>query len=279
MGRLIAALSLAFMASAPVAGRSDPAPPAAEEILKRAEEIRSPDLDYAVDLTLVVRDPNSFWKERSASYTMVAHGKDHSFILMREPRQFHPGTLLIMNNLYWMLYPRAEKPLQLSSQQILSGDVSNGDLARGNLLKHYHVRVVGEETVEQDPCWVLELTRADYVANYPRIKYWVTRKKFQPRRFEYYGETERLLKIVLYDNYRKGPLGTRPMRIEVRAQAQPSETTTMTFTDLRRIDVTGLTFDLPGLTAFRDAARSQIGADGAQARPEDLVALLRSRGP
>ena len=273
-GRLATASALALLCFSPAipGGRQFPA---ASEILGRAEEVRSPDLDYAVDIKLLVRDPTTFWKERSASYTMVAHGKDHSFVLMREPKLFYPGTLLIMDNAYWLLHPRADRPLQLSSQQVLGGDISNGDLARGNLLKNYEARLDGEDKVEQDPCWVVELKRANAIASYPRIRYWITKRRPRPRKFEYYGETERLLKTVFYEDYRKGPLGTRSMLIVARTPARADETTTMTFTNLRRIDVSGLTFDLAGLTAFRDAARTGLETGGAQAQPEDLVTRLR----
>jgi hypothetical protein len=68
------------------------------------------------------------------------------------------------------------------------------------------------------------------------------------------------------------------MRMVVYPQARPTETTTMTFSSLRRIDLSGLTFDLAGLVTLREAAGSMLGPDGVQAQPEDLLALLRSRG-
>ncbi|MDX1389437.1 MAG: hypothetical protein R3344_09630, partial [Acidobacteriota bacterium] len=83
-------------------------------ILRRAEQIRSPQEDYAVDFELFVVDPDSSWKERTARYTMIAHGKDYSLVVMHEPEQFYPGTLLIAKGLYWLLLPRSSKPFQLA---------------------------------------------------------------------------------------------------------------------------------------------------------------------
>ena len=135
------------------------AAPKARKILARAEQIRSPEQDYTVELSLKVTDPTTFWKERGAAYMLIAHGKDYSFIMMREPKAFYSGTLLIDRGLYWLLLPRSEKPIQLAARQVLSGDIANGDLARGNLIKYYDVRLDGEEVVREEPCWRLELTR------------------------------------------------------------------------------------------------------------------------
>ena len=61
--------------------------PAAVEILRRAEQVRSPDVTYAADFRLNVVDPNSSWKQRTAFYSLVAGGKQSTLVLMREPLQ------------------------------------------------------------------------------------------------------------------------------------------------------------------------------------------------
>jgi len=260
-------------ASGPAAGQG----PAAE-ILRRAEEIRSPEIDYALDFTLRAVNPTTVWKERTARYTMIAHGKDHGLVLMREPAQFYPGTLLIMRGLYWLLLPKAARPLQLSAQSVLEGDISYGDLARGNLLRNYTARLDGEEKIGGARCWRLELTRIGYEANYPRIRCWVEKRNSRPRKFEYYGKTGSLLKTALYEQYEKTALGLRPVRIVVTSPGRPDETTTLLFSDLRPLDLSHVSFTVDGLVAFRDAARSRLGADGTQSRVEDLVAQLARAG-
>ncbi len=270
--------------AAPLSAASEPTPDratrkgSASEILRRAEEIRSPETDYAVDFALRAVNPTSAWKERSARYSLIAHGKDHSLILIREPATFYPGTLLIMRGLYWLLMPKAEKPLQLSAQIVLEGDISYGDLARGNLVRNYAVRLDGEEKVRGARCWRLELTQTGSEANYPRVRCWVEKRSFRPRKFEYYGKTGALLKTALYEEYRKTRLGVRPVRIEVTSPSRPDETTTLLFSDLRPLELSHVSFTTEGLIAFREAARSLLGAHGSQSRVEDLVASLGRAG-
>jgi hypothetical protein len=154
--------------------------------------------------------------------------------------------------------------------------VANGDLARGNLLRHYSARLEGEEEIRGEPCLVLDLVRRSLGGSYPRIRYAASKNKPRPVKLEYYGETGRLDRTVWYEDYRDTAIGTRATRIVVASGRRPGEISTMTFTDLRAIDVSGLTFDVPGLIAYRDAALSRFDADGQQARPEDVVALVRA---
>jgi hypothetical protein len=177
---LLALVSLGALAMQPA--RAQGAMPSATvlpggwEILRRAEEVRSPEIDYAVEFVLKATDPASSWKERTASYMMIAHGKDYSLVMMREPSQFYPGTLLIAKGFYWLLLPRSEKAFQLAPRHVLNGDISNGDLARGNLLAFYKVYLQGEATIRGEPCWHLELTRTTNLAMYKKIHAWITKK-------------------------------------------------------------------------------------------------------
>jgi len=134
----------------------------------------------------------------------------------------------------------------------------------------------GEETIRDEACWRLELTRNRNLATYSRIRAWITKGQFRPWKFEYYGNTGALLKVAHYHEYRDGPLGVRSMRIDVENRARPGETTTMTFTNLRPFDTTPFLFDREGMLRFRDAALAIRESTGAHARPEQLHDRLSS---
>jgi hypothetical protein len=204
---------------------------------------------------------------------MVAHGKNASVVLMVHPEGFFGGTLLIADGSYWLLLPRATKPLELSGEQVLRGDVSNGDLARANLLAEYAARLDGEERVDGEPCWRLELTRTAERARYSRIRCLITKKDDRPKRFEYFGMTGACVKTVRYSNYTKTPLGVRPLRLDVDDPAQGQRTSTLTFSDFRAIGSPRLDFTPAGIVPFRDAAMSRK-ASGQGLRAEELLAAL-----
>ena len=251
----------------------------ARTILQRAEVVRSPDLDYAVDFRLDVTSPASSWKQRHAEYTLIAHGKDHSLVVMREPVQFHPGTLLITEGLYWLLLPKSARPFQLAPRHVLNGDIANGDLARGNLLTFYEPSLDGEETVLGEDCYVLELQRTRNLGLYRRIRAWITKDGFRPKKFEYYGETGASLKVAYYEDYRKGEIGLRSMRIQVDNQIRPGERSVLTFRNLRKLDTSRFDFSREALVQVRDAFVARRQPDGTQARPEEVLDLLEAQQP
>ncbi len=253
--------------------------PDAAAILLQAENVRSPELDYAVDLGLLIKNPNTSWKERTASYSLIAHGKDYSIVLMREPQTMYPGLLLIARGAYWLLLPKSHLPFQLAPRNVLNGDISNSDLARGNLLAHYEPRPDGEEQIKDRDCWRLELTRKQGLGLYPRIRYWITKKHLRPWKFEYFGETGALVKIAHYEDYREESIGVRAMRIVVDNPLGQGERTIMTFSNLRKFDTSGLCFKRQELLALRDAAVAKWEADGVQADLEQILATFRAGSP
>jgi len=253
---------LALVLLATVVG-AEAKPPSAAQILKKAEEVRNPELDYAVDFTIhgVSRGPTA--NERDASYSMVARGKDRTVILMRSPEMLYGALVLMVENRYWMLLPKASKPWELSGAQMMNGDVATGDLARANLTKGYTASLSGEEILNGEDCYRLELQPEVDAARYTRIVYWVAKKGFLPRKLEHYGRTGALLKTVLYGDYRKGALGFRSMRLDIESFDEWKEASTLSFSNLRRLEVPPATFTPEGLFAFRDAAVSARDASAA----------------
>ena len=255
------------LAIAPAVAR----PPDAALILRRAEDIRNPDLDFAVDFELTVLVPSSSAPERKASYTLVAHGRGRSIILMRTPEQFYGGTLLIDEGLFWLLLPRAAKPFQLAEAQIVRGDIGAGDLARANLGSHYEASLAGKEPMEGRTCWRLELARKNNRAFYPRITAWISTDAFLPRKFDYYDEAGTLIKIARYEDYEKSAIGLRPMRIDVEDPLIPGNRSIMVFREARKMPTAGIEFTPDGMIAFRDAALAKRGAGVPQPRPEEFL--------
>lgn len=250
----------------------------ADEILRRAEEIRSPDISYAADFTIRVVSTSGKVPTHEAAYSMVARGKDHTIVLMRAPKALYGGLLLIADDKYWMLLPRAATPLQLAPVQILQGDVATGDVARANLARSFTPTLAGEELVDDKPCYRLELADSRGPAPYTRVVFWVAKDGFFPEKLEYYGQTERLLRTVRYYDYVKGPLGRRAMRIEIESPQQMENRSTLTFSNLRKAELAGVDFTSTGLAPLRDAAIERAESSGSVTLFEELLAILRRQG-
>jgi len=270
-------LAALLLAAAPAAHAR---PPGAEQILSKAEEIRNPNLDYAVDFTIHGVSRGDVVKERDASYSMVARGKDRTVILMRSPENLYGALVLMVENRYWMLLPKASRPWELSGAQMMNGDVATGDLARSNLTRGYTASLSGEETVDEEACFRLELLPESDAARYTRIVYWVAKKGFLPRKIEHYGRAGALLKTVVYGDYRKGALGLRSMRLGIESFDEWKEGSTLVFSNLRKLEVPPASFTPDGLIPFRDAALAARDASAAGDVPlEPIVRAMASPSP
>ncbi len=270
---LIPRLAIVCLALGLVAARRGA--PTADEILRRAEAVRSPDLSYAADFKIRVVSTSGRVPTHEADYAMVARGKDDTIVLIRSPQALYGGLLLITAGQYWMLLPKASTPLQLAPVQIIQGDVATGDIARANLARSFTPILAGEETVDDTPCFRLELGEPRGPAPYTRVVFWVAKDGFLPHKLEYYGQTERLLRTVYYYDYVKGPLGLRSMRIEVESPQQIENRSTLTFTNLRKLDTSSVAFTSASLGPLRDAALARAGSSRSVHLVEELLAMLR----
>jgi hypothetical protein len=250
--------------------------PSAEQILRKAEAVRNPGLDYAVDFTIHGVSHGPTGSERDASYSMIASGKDRTVILMRSPSNLYGALVLMADQRCFMLLPRASKPWELSAAQMVAGDIATGDLARSNLARGYAATVLGDDALGGEPCWRLELVADDVRAHYARILYWVAKKGFLPKKLEHYGRTGTLVKVVQYGDYRKGELGLRPMRLEIESLDEWKETSTLSFANLRKIDLASASFTSEGMIPIRDAALAAFAATGgSDVGMEHILSAMR----
>lgn len=119
---------------------------------------------------------------------------------LRPPR-FRGSKLLQIGHNMWITRPGLSKPIPISPRQRLSGMVSNGDIAATNYVGDYNPELVGEETVQSEPCYVLELTAKHKRATYNRIRYWISKSREVGVKAEFYSLSNKLMKIANF-NYK-----------------------------------------------------------------------------
>lgn len=273
---LEAALVLLFLS---LGGSAAPAAadkkPDAAEILRRAEDMRNPDLDYAVEIAVRTNSPEGRVPERNATFAMVAHGKKDTLIFRRTPKILAGGVFLITGSEHWMLMPRGTKPLQFNEGQLIYGEAATADVARLDFSRGWVPTLLGEEKFEDDACYKLELKREEGTGVYTRVRYWIAKQDLLPRRLEYYGtEYERLVHMGRYENYEKGSLGLRPMRLVIEGGNPWEEINTIVFSNLRRIKTDPVSFTPEGMVRFRDTAVARQKSLEGDVAIEDVLADL-----
>ncbi len=185
--------------------------PDAVEILRKSDEVRNPQLDYTMRVTITSTKPGK--KPRTGTYAVMVKGKDKTVIKTLSPISDRGRILLMRENDLWAFLPQASKPLRISLRERLLGDVANGDLARANFSGDYDPRLLKPESLEGKECYVLELTAISGDVTYAKVVLWVQTGTFQPLRAEFYAISGRLLKTCVYEGYAKVADRLRPTRL------------------------------------------------------------------
>jgi outer membrane lipoprotein-sorting protein len=138
---------------------------------------------------------------RSISSKSWIQGKDKAFTEYLAPAREKGIKMLKLGDQLWTYSPDADRTISISGhmlrQSVMGSDLSYEDMLEDRELQTiYNARVVGEETVLERPCWVLELTsKGEEVAYYSR-KVWVDKERFVVLREEMYAKSNKLLKTL-----------------------------------------------------------------------------------
>lgn len=213
MRRLFVTVIVAFVSILTVPVSRAAAPLSADEIVSRADEIRSPRTDYTVGVAITSKRPGS--GDRKAEYEVLVKGRDRTVIKTLSPPADRGRTLLMLGRDLWAFLPDISKPIRISLQQRLIGEVANGDIARADFSGDYAPKLVRTDDIEKKKYFVLELIANSDEVTYGRVLYWVRVADFRPFKAEFYASSGRLLKTCSYTDYRTLANRERPSKLVI----------------------------------------------------------------
>ena len=171
----------------------------AAEIIAKVDAIRSPQEDYVTTTEITSYSLNR--KPKTALYQVMIKGTDNTIIKTLQPETERNRILLLRGHDLWAFFPEVSKPLRLSLQERLMGEVSNGDIARVNFLGDYDAKLLKEELLDGKNCFVLELIAKTEDVTYAKAILWAEVETFHPIKAEFYAVSGKLLKNCFYQNY------------------------------------------------------------------------------
>ena len=196
---LLAMLSLTLVGAAPA--------PNPDEIVAKADEVRNPQLDYTVLVTVTSVKPSR--RDRRARYEVLIKGKEKTLIKTLEPANERGTSILMLGKDLWAYLPDVSQPVRMSLQQRLIGEVSIGDIARANLAGDYGSRLLSQEKGH----YLLELLAKTDDVTYHKVAYSVQTTDFHPARANFYAESGKLLKKCDFVDYKQLGGRLRPSRL------------------------------------------------------------------
>ena len=131
----------------------------------------------------------------------------------------------------WLFLPAAEKVVRVGSKQNFGGgDFSNGDIFRLSLVRDYDPTLAGEEGLDGQRCYRLDLKAKDRSVAYDRVVYWVRSDgSFFPARADYYTLSGKKLKTLVASDVAKLGARTRPTALTMESALDPGAKTLLRF--------------------------------------------------
>ena len=204
------------------------APPDATTILRRADRaVLGEAAAYTLRMT-VVRPGKP---ERVVEMKGWKKGDDQGLVRYTAPAKERGTAYLRSGESTWLFLPSAEKVVRVGAKQNFGGgDFSNADIFRLSLVKDYDPTLAGEETVEGEACYKLELKAKDRSVAYDRVVYWVRSDgTFYPVKADYYTLSGKNLKSLLLSQVK--PIGgrTRPTLLTMESRVDEGSRTRLEF--------------------------------------------------
>lgn len=173
------------------------AAPDAHTILKDSDQARGgglPGIEW--EIKVVSRDGD---RTDEPQRLLVKAVDDSSVAETREPVRFKGSRILQVERNMWLTRPGLSKPIPVSPRQRMSGQASNGDIAATNYAGDYDAQMGGTETLDGEPCYVLNLAAKHKRTTYDRIRYWVSVKRLVGIKAEFYSVSGKLLKTATFE--------------------------------------------------------------------------------
>jgi outer membrane lipoprotein-sorting protein len=187
------------------------AQPSAQEILRRADEIRFPQQGFEV--LIAIRSVEAGRDPEERTFKVLSKGNANTVVMTLQPASERGQILLMKDRDLWLFLPRVSQPVRLSLAQRLTGQVANGDIARANFAGDYTPTLAGTERIGKETLYVLDLAANDRKVTYPRVRYWVRQSDYRPYKAEFYSLSNRLLKTCRYEDFRNLAGQLRPGRL------------------------------------------------------------------
>jgi outer membrane lipoprotein-sorting protein len=187
----------------------------AASVLARTDQSRNQMSSFAVDVELTSSTPDG--RHETSKFRVYGKGSDRSVVEFIAPQTEKGKILLMLRDAMWIYMPSASRPIRISPLQRLMGQASNGDVARMNFGVDYQPAAIADD----GDTWVLDLAAKDPSVAFNRVRLWVDKQSFAPRRADFYVVSGKLIKHATYAED----------RVEIDDALRPGHRTVMRYTN------------------------------------------------
>ncbi|EJD6048526.1 outer membrane lipoprotein-sorting protein [Providencia rettgeri] len=214
----------------------------AREIIRLADRVRAPDTPFRYTLTLLEhrngRDITENQQVLDVSMRFYKpseqneNGDARSLVRFVSPARDKGKALLSDLDKMWYYSPDLRRPIPISRQQRLIGQVSNGDVVAADFDYSYISTLTGVEACGDKTCYKLSLERRWPYVTYPAIDYWVEKDTGHPIRADFLSAEGVLIKRSYYRDYQQVLGRMRPTTIVVEDALRKDNFTSMHYSNV-----------------------------------------------
>jgi outer membrane lipoprotein-sorting protein len=204
-------------------------------LIKRFEQLLRGQSMIAT-MTMTVKTPS--WT-RKLKFKVWSKGKDYALVRILEGAASETGMMTLKREKQlWTWLPQAGRLMKLPSSMMgdswMGSDFTNDDLVNGSsLTDDFDSSFVGVVTQDGREAWKVSLKpKPNAVVVWGRIEALIDRQNCEPLAEFYYDEDNKLVRRMLFANYRQFGWRMMPMKMSV-VPAEPGHETAIDYEDVQ----------------------------------------------
>ena len=138
---------------------------------------------------------------RTIEARIYMQGTEKSYTEYLSPPREKGTKMLKLGKQLWIYSPDVDRTIKIAGhmlrQSVMGSDLSYEDMMEDQTLSGlYRAKIVAQDTIDNRPCWVLELTAKKKDVAYQTRKVWVDRNHFVLLKEQRFAKSGRLLKTT-----------------------------------------------------------------------------------
>ena len=200
----------------------------ANEIVKKADLKRGlGNVSHTFNVEITNQD------QKVEKYQVSFKDINSSLTEQTEPERARGRKILMKDYDIWLFTPSIKKPLRISLEQKLTGEVSNGDIAKTNYAEDYEATIVSTEKKGNDEYYKLDLKAKNKKVTYGRIEYYVNKKDFAPMGATFFALSGKPLKSAIFSDFKPVQGTNRSTKMTIRDYLQKNKVSVLVFSDYK----------------------------------------------
>ncbi|MBC7715062.1 MAG: outer membrane lipoprotein-sorting protein [Rhizobacter sp.] len=198
----------------------------ANDIVKKADLRRGlGNVSHSFNVTITNQD------NKKEVYHVAFKDVNASLTEQTEPERARGRKILMKDYDIWLYTTNIKKPLRISLEQKLTGEVANGDIARTNYSEDYDATLISTEKRGNAEFYKLDLKAKNKKVTYGRIEYWVSKKDSIPMEATFFALSGKPLKSAQFMDFKPVQGMSRTTKMVIRDYLQKDKMSTMVFSD------------------------------------------------